>query len=105
MGCYRKNINGQPVVKARLVAHGFQETQDFRKDSPTCTRESIRLALSVIASKAWTLQSLDLKTALLQGQTIDHIVYLLPPPEAETECLWQLRKCIYGLAYAPCCFY
>ena len=100
-----KNINGQHVVKARLVAHGFQESQDFRKDSPTCTMEDIRLALSVIASKAWTLKSLDIKTALLQGQTIDRIVYVLSPPEAETECLWQLRKCICGLADAPRCFY
>ena len=62
-----KNINCQPVVKARLVAHGFQET-------PTCTRESICLALSVITSEAWTLQLLDIKTAFFQGQTIDHIV-------------------------------
>ena len=83
-----KHINGQPVVKARLVVHGFQETHDFREDCPTSTRESIHLALSVIASKAWTSQALDIKTAFLQGQTINHIVSVLPPPEAETECLY-----------------
>ena len=36
---------------------------------------------------------------------IDCTIHALPPPEAETEALWKLRKCIYGLADAPWCFY
>ena len=54
---------------------------------------------------SWKLKSLDINTALLQKQTIDRTIHVLPPPEAETQALWKLRKCIYGLADAPRCFY
>ena len=101
----QKNVKNQPVTKARLVAHGFQETQDFRKDSPMCSRESVQLTRAIIASMSWKLKFLDIKTAFLQGQTIDRTIHALPPPEAETQALWKLRKCIYGLADAPWCFY
>ena len=46
-----KFIDGKPSVKARLVARGFEETQDFRTDSPTCSKEGLRLSLTIIASK------------------------------------------------------
>ena len=60
--------------------------------------------LALIASKAWILQSLDIKTAFLQGESIDRTIFNYPPPEAGTDKLWRLRKCIYGLADAPHCF-
>ena len=101
----QKNVKNQPVTKARLVAHGFQEMQDFRTDSPTCSQESVQLTLAIIASMSWKFKSLNIKTAFLQGQTIDCIIHVLPPPEAETQALWKLRKCIYGPADAPRCFY
>ena len=98
-------VNGVPSTKARLCAKGFQEMQDFRTDSPTCSRESIRLALSVIASMQWTLCSVDIRAAFLQGTSIDCTVFIRPPPEANTNKIWQLKKCIYGLADAPRHFY
>ena len=55
-----KVVDAVPTVKARLVAKGFQEQQDFRKDSPTCSCESIRLTLAVIASSKWKLQGFDI---------------------------------------------
>ncbi|KAK4319794.1 hypothetical protein Pmani_009312 [Petrolisthes manimaculis] len=46
-----KVVDGQTVVKARLVARGFEEeTGNLRKDSPTCSKEAVRLALSVAAT-------------------------------------------------------
>ena len=101
----QKNVKNQPVTKAQLLAHGFQEMQDLRKDSPMCSRESVRLTFAIIAAMSWKLKSLDIKTAFLQGQTIDRTIHVLPPPEAETQALWKLRKCIHGLADAPQCFY
>ena len=92
-----KMIDGVHSVKARLVAKGFQESQDFRKDSPTCSRESIRIALTTIASKHWKLQGIDIQAAFLQGNEIDRVVFLRPPPEANTNLIWKLNKCIYGL--------
>ena len=41
----------------------------------------------------------------MQGTDIDRTIHLKPPPEANTEKLWLLRKCVYGLADAPRHFY
>ena len=71
-----KMINGCPSVKASLVAKGYQELQDFRKDSPTCSRENIRLVLAIIASKKWKLQGFDIRRAFLQGDPIDRTVLM-----------------------------
>ena len=50
-----KKKNDQSVIKAQLVARGFEEnTSDFRSDSPTCSKESLRLAMTVIAASGWT---------------------------------------------------
>ena len=50
-----KSIDGKLTTKARLVAKGFQEVQDFRTDSPTCSRESLRLMTAIIASNKWPI--------------------------------------------------
>ena len=46
---------------------------------------------------AHPLNSLDFKSAFLQGDAIKREVYLKPPREAETQGVWRLRKCVYGL--------
>ena len=60
-----KVIEGKPSVKARLVAREFEEIQNFRTDSPTCSKERLRIALMIIAANEWSLNSLDVKTAFL----------------------------------------
>lgn len=93
--------DGQTVVKARLVARGFEEeTGNLRKDSPTCSKEAVRLALSVAATCGWVCHSLDVKAAYLQGDQIDRDVYLRPPPEFNDGSLWKLKKTVYGLCDA-----
>ena len=93
--------NGQPIIKARLVARGFEEdTSDLRKDSPTCSKESVRLVLSFACSKQWSCHTIDVKSAYLQGNVISREVYLKPPPEYDNGSLWKLRKTIYGLGDA-----
>ena len=97
-----KIIDGIMKVKARLVARGFEEIPNFRTDSPTCLRESIRIVLFIIASYKWVLHSIDYKTAFLQGNEIDREVYLRPPSEFRNRNrIWRLRKTVYGLADAP----
>ena len=54
-----KIMNGQHSTKARLCTRGFEELQYFSKDSPTCSREGIRITLATIASHKWQLHSLD----------------------------------------------
>ena len=96
-----KIVEGKMSTKARLCARGFEETVLNRTDSPTCSREGMRIALSLISSYHWTLNSIDIKTAFLQGNAIDRNVYLKPPCEVKTNKLWKLKKCVYGLSDAP----
>ena len=96
----KKLIDSKIQTKARLCTRGFEEIQDFRTDSPCCSRVAIRLFMTILASKNWTLNSIDIKTAFLQGKEIQRTVIIQPPPEANTNKLWKLLKCIYGLADA-----
>ena len=52
-----KETNDQQVHKARAVVEGFEEPtkHEILKDSPTCSKENLRVALSVIAQKNWKL--------------------------------------------------
>ena len=54
-----------------------------------------------MASNRWTCNSIDTKSAFLQGKEIDRAVYLTPPPEFEEKYIVQkLNTCIYGLSHA-----
>ena len=48
---------------------------------------------------------LDVKSAFLQGNQIDRIIFLKPPKEAQTKSLWRLNKCVYGLKDASRLWY
>ena len=89
---------GQVVTKAHLVARGFEEnTADLQKDSPTCSREAIRLLITLASSKDWQCHTVDVKCAYLQGDDIQRKIYLRPPKEFNDGSLWLLKKTIYGL--------
>ena len=87
------------MVKARIVAKGFEETdlKDIRKDSPTCGKDSLRLCLTILASKHWKISSLDTKAVILQGKEINREIFLIPPAEDNTDKLQRLNKTVYGL--------
>ena len=96
--CTSKTVGSKNVLKARLVARGFEEQNltDIERDSPTCSRESLRLVLATVAIKSWKIRSVDIKTAFLQGERLDRHVYLKPPVEANSKGkLWKLNKCVY----------
>ena len=96
----KPTVNGT-VIKARLIARGFEEeSYVLHKDSPTCSKESLRLIFTIISSNHWEVNSLDIQSAFLQGKSITRDVYLMPPKEAGTEMLWKLKKCVYGLTDA-----
>ena len=101
----KEGASKETITKARLCARGFEEMQDFRTDSPTCKRESIRLVLSFIAANKWELNSIDIKRAFLQSNEIEREVFIRPPDEACTDKIWCLKKCVYGLADAPRSWY
>ena len=97
---------GKVITKARLVARGFEEnTTELRRDSPTCSRESVRILLSVAASKQWLCHVVDVKAAYLQGNAIEREVFLKPPPEYDDGMIWRLKKTVYGLCDAARAWY
>ena len=87
------------AMKARLVARGYEEVGEVISDSPTMNKSSLRLILALAASKHWMVETTDIKSAFLQGDTINRIVCVKPPREAKLEkgYLWKLEKCLYGL--------
>jgi hypothetical protein len=93
--------SGGMKMKARLVARGFEEdSSDIRCDSPTITKENLRLVATISTSHSWTIHSMDITAAFLQGMPIERTVYLIPPKEACTDKLWKLKKAVYGLSDA-----
>ena len=95
----KQDGDGNEQLKARFVVRGFQEKVDIQSDSPTGSKECMRLALVIIATKGWILHSLDVKAAFLQGNSIERAVFLKPPLEAATTYgrVWKLKKCVYRL--------
>ena len=96
-----KVTDGNKIVKARLVIQGFQEEQITRADSPTCSKDNMRLLLAVSLARGWVIHSLDVKAAFLQGREIERDVYIKTPKEANSnKPIWRLRKVVYGLCDA-----
>ena len=102
-----KEMEGEKIVKARLVARGFEEgILNTRTDSPTCSRQSLRFCFATAAMMNWEIHSLDISSAFLQGNNIKREVYLQPPVEFHEEgFIWKLQRCVYGLRDAPRAWY
>ena len=85
-------------VRARLTARGYEEEEEFPKDSPTMQKFSFRLLLMLATLNSWVIETTDIKSAFLQGSKLDRLVYVKPPKEADMKGkLWRLEKCLYGL--------
>ena len=55
---------------------------------------------SLIASKKWPINAIDVKGAFLQGKDLERYIIVRPPKEAQTSKIWKLNKCVYGLGDA-----
>ena len=106
--------------KARLVAQGFEEDNlsEIQKDSPTCSKDTLRAVLSIICQRKCNIQSIDIKTAFLQGDIDIKTAFLqgdslkreifvkqLPEAQCDFSILWKLNKCVYGLTDASLMWY
>ena len=101
-----KMKGGITYIKARLVVRGFEEnTSDLKKDSPTCSREAIRILITIASAMKWECHSIDIKSAYLQGNTIQRKIFLKPPKEYDEGKLWRLKKTVYGLCDAARAWY
>ncbi|KAK4298165.1 hypothetical protein Pmani_029465 [Petrolisthes manimaculis] len=95
----KENMDGKKKIKARLVARGFEDKEEVQSDSPTVSKEMLRSFVAILASKKWGVNSIDIKAAFLQSERFERDVYLIPPTEADCDSnvLWKLQKCVYGL--------
>ena len=95
-------------LKARLCMLGDREKdkESVRADSPTAHKDTLKLALAIAANEEFDLISADIKSAFLQGKTLQRKVFVIPPPEAKQDGkLWLMKKAAYGLIDGSRLFY
>ena len=75
-------------------------------DSPICSKEVLQVSLTVFLSQSWSLNSINIKSAFLQGKEINRQVYLKPPKDFAREGkVWLLKETVYGLMDASKSWY
>ena len=93
--------DGEVKPKARLVIRGFEENEDIQADAPTASKTALRIVLALAANYDWSISTVDVKAAFLQGRPINRDIYIKPPREVSIERkIWRLRKTAYGLVDA-----
>ena len=92
--------------KARLVAKGFTQIwgEDYHETfSPVARFESIRYLLAHAALEDWDIESMDVKTAFLNGD-LEEEIYMEQPEgwavRGKENHVCLLKKAIYGLKQA-----
>jgi hypothetical protein len=97
--------------KARLVAKGFKQQYgiDYEETfSPVVKSATIRVILSLVVSRGWMIQQLDIQNAFLHGYLKEE-VYMRQPPGYEDKnqphYVCRLDKELYGLKQAPRAWY
>ena len=104
----QKHDGKNQPVKARLCIRGDMEKgkESIRADSPTASKETLKLALIIAANEEFEVKSADIKSAYLQGKKIEREIYVKPPPEAKADGkLWLLLQGAYGIMDGGRLFY
>ena len=93
--------------KARLVARGFTQTLDVdykETFAPVAKMNSIRVLLSVVVNKGWSIYQMDVKNAFLHRDLEEEVYMKLPPAHSQSgnsQVVCKLNKVIYGLKQSP----
>jgi histone deacetylase 1/2 len=107
----RKSDGSIERYKARLVAKGFKQRYgiDYEDTFSLVVKIAIvRLVLSVVVSRGWSLRQLDVQNAFLHG-VLEEEVYMRQPPGFEnvsvSNYVCRLDKAIYGLKQSARAWY
>ena len=91
-------------VRCRPVARGcFQEAMDTDDTfASTPTLVTLRVLLLLSLSRCWTVLTCDISTAFLHAPMTERL-FMKPPVEfyPDNNCLWLLKRAMYGLKQAP----
>ena len=104
----QKDDGKNQPYKARMCVRGDLERgkENIRSDSPTAAKESLKIALTIAANEGFKIQSIDIKSAFLQGCILEREVFVKPPKEADSEGkLWKLLQGAYGISDGGRLFY
>jgi hypothetical protein len=90
--------------KSRWVVRGFSQGHDIDYDetfNPVVKRATIRVVLSIAASRSWPIHQLDVKNAFLHDHLTETVycARFRRPGCPDHVCL--LQKSLYGLKQAP----
>ena len=118
---WKKNEDGSPRAKARLITQGFKDPDALSgalsTNAPTLTRLARGMILSICQLNAWKMFTSDITTAFLQGKNFaegsDRVIWIRLPKdakellglEADAPQLMKLVKPMYGLCDAPRAWY
>jgi len=97
--------------KARWVVHGFSQRHGIDYDetfSPVVKPATIRVVLSLAASRSWPIHQLDVKNAFLHGHLAETVYYQQPPGFIDPACpddVCLLQHSLYDLKQAPRAWY
>ena len=99
--------DGKRRFKARLVVKGYSQRKgiDYAEIlSPVVKLNSIRILLSIVASKNLHLEQMDVKIAFIHGD-LDKEIYLQQPERfvvpGKEQMVCKLTRSLYGLKQAP----
>lgn len=104
----KKEVNGQIIRKARLVARGYKQSEVTEIIySPVARMLSVRILLSLSIQEDMYIHQLDVKCAFLNG-FLKQPVYMQIPEGLEgipAGHVCKLLKSLYGLKQSPKCWY
>lgn len=103
-----KEIDGQLVKKARLVARGYKQCDSsYEMYAPVVRMMTIRILFALSVQKDLCIAQLDVKCAFLNGD-LKECVYMEVPKGLvvkDLNMVCKLKRSLYGLRQAPKCWY
>jgi hypothetical protein len=108
----KEGEKGEVVTnKSRLVAQRYSQKEGINYEETFAVvahLEAIRILLAFSVAKGFKLYQMDVKSAFLNG-VLEEEVFVRQPPGFESEkyphWVYNLRKALYGLKYAPTTWY